>query len=115
MPLITCAAADEQDRREPELGQEADERAVERLDPRRDHRLLEDAADLALEAPALARLGGERLDDAHAGDVLLDLGGELRDALLDLLERGARAAPVARGDEHDDRDRARARSRRAAG
>ena len=96
------AAADEEDRGEPELGEEADERAVERLDPRRHHRLLEDAADLALEAAALARLGGERLHDAHAGDVLLHLGGQLGEALLHLLERGARAPPVAGGDEHHD-------------
>ena len=83
-----------QHRGQPDLRQEADERAVEGLDPRRDHRLLEDAADLAVEAPQLAVLGGERLDDAHAGDVLLDLRGQLGDALLDLLHRaGASAVP----------------------
>ena len=38
-------AADEQQRREAELGQEADERVVERAQPRGDHRLVEDAAD----------------------------------------------------------------------
>ena len=85
---------------------------VEGLDPRRDHRLREEPVDPALEAALLALLGRERLDDAHAGDVLLDLGGQLGDALLDLLDRRPRAAPVAERDEHDERAPARARSRR---
>ena len=97
------AAADEQDHREPDARQEADERVVERAQPRGAHRLVEHAPDGALEARELARLGGERLDHAHAGDVLLDVGGELGDPLLDLEQRGPRAAAVARGDEHHER------------
>ena len=47
----------------------------------------------AAEAPELALLARERLHDAHAADVLLDVGGELGDPLLDLLQRGARGLP----------------------
>ena len=52
--------------------------------------------DARAEARELALLARERLHDAHAADVLLDVGGQLGDALLDLLQRGPRAAPVAR-------------------
>src|SRR3712207_6772990 len=90
---------------QPELEQEADERVVEGLQPRDDHRLLEDPAGHAAEALALALLAGEPLDDAHAGHVLLRLGGELGDALLDLGGGRPRAAAVARGDEHGERHR----------
>ena len=102
-PVDHLAAAEEQDHGQPDARQEADERVVERPQARRDHRLVEDPLRAALEAPELARLGGERLDDAHARDVLLDVGGQLGDPLLDLLQRGPRAAPVARGDQHDER------------
>ena len=50
-------------------------------------------------------LARERLHDAHAGDVLLGVGGQLGDPLLHLLDRGARAAAVAVGDEDDERHR----------
>ena len=53
-------------RRESELGQEADERVVEGLQPRRDHRLVEHARPTGCEALELAVLARERLDDAHA-------------------------------------------------
>ena len=99
------ATADEQQRGEPELGQEADERVVEGAQPGGDHRLLEDARHARAEAALLLLLGGERLDDAHAADALLDVGGQLADALLDLLQRRPRAAPVAVGDPDDERDR----------
>ncbi len=85
-PVDDLPAADEEDRREPELWQEADERAVEGLDPVGDHRLLEHAADAVRETPLLPRLCGEGLDDAHARDVLLDVRRQLSDALLDLLD-----------------------------
>ena len=42
-PVDRLAAADEQDRRQAELGQEADERVVEGAQPGRDHRLVEHA------------------------------------------------------------------------
>ena len=67
------------------------QRRVERLQPRRAHRLVEDAADRVAEALELAVLAGERLDHADAGDVLLGVGGQLGDPLLDLLHGGARA------------------------
>ena len=104
-PVDDLAPAEEEDRREAELGQEADERVVEGLQARRDHRLVEDAPDAAAEALELALLAREGLHDAHAADVLLDVGGELGDPLLDLLQRRARAPPVARGDDDDDRHR----------
>ena len=72
-------------------------------------------ADRPLEARELARLGREGLDHAHAGDVLLDVGGQLGDALLDLLQRRPRAAPVAGGDEHDERHRRAATSAASPG
>ena len=97
------AAAEEQDHGQAQVRQEADERVVERAQARGEHRALEDGADDAAEALELALLGRERLDHAHARDVLLDVGGQLRDALLDLRERGPRAAPVARGDQHHER------------
>jgi hypothetical protein len=50
----------------------------------------------------LARLGRERLHHADAGDVLLDLRGQLGDALLHLLERRARAPAVAHRGQHDE-------------
>ena len=93
------APADEQDRGEAEVGEEADQRRVARLQPRRVHRLLEDAAGLVAEALELQLLARERLHDAHAGDVLLRDRGQLGDPLLDLLHRGARAAAVAECDE----------------
>ena len=60
---------------------------------------------LCAEAPLALLLGGERLDDAHAADALLDVGGQLADALLDLLQRRARLPAVAVGDPDDERDR----------
>jgi hypothetical protein len=104
------APAEQQDRGEPELGEEGDERRVERPDARRDHRLVEDAGHRAGEPLTLALLACERLDDAYAGDVLLGLGGQLGDALLDLLQRRARPASEPRGGQHherhgDERDR----------
>ena len=83
------AAAHEQQRGEPELRQEPDERVVERAQPRRDHRLVEHALDGLSEARELALLLREGLHHAHAGDVLLRLGGQLGDPLLDLLRRRA--------------------------
>ena len=55
------------------------------------------------EALQLARLAREGLHDAHAGDVLLGVRGQLRDPLLDLLHGRACAAPVALGDDHHER------------
>ncbi len=104
-PVDHLAPADEQDHRQPDAGQEADERVVERAQPRRLHRLVEHARDRLLEALELARLGRERLHHADARDVLLDVGRQLGDPLLDLLQRGARAAPVAGGDQHHERHR----------
>ncbi len=103
-PVDDRAAAEEQEAGEAELRQEADERVVERAQARRDHRLVEDAADAGGEALALQVLAGEGLDDAHAADVLLDVGRQLGDPLLDLLQRGPRAAPVAVRDPDDERD-----------
>ena len=105
------AAADDQDRREPELGEEADERLVEGAQAGREHRLVEDAVDGVAEALELARLGRERLDHADAGDVLLRLGGQLSDPLLDLLDGRPRAPPVAERDDDHERHR-RERQRR---
>ena len=92
-PVDRLTAADEQQRGEPELRQEPDERVVEGAQPRRDHRLVEHALHGGPEARELALLLRERLDHAHAGDVLLGLGGQLGDPLLDLLAR----RPVERG------------------
>jgi predicted dehydrogenase len=47
----------------------------------------------------------ERFDDANAGDVLLDVGGQLADALLHLLERRPCEAAVAVCRVDDDRHR----------
>ncbi len=86
-----AVSADQQHGGEAELGQEADHRVELGLQARGDHRLVEHARDAVAEALELARLAREGLDDAHAGDVLLGVGGELGDALLDLLDRpGAR-------------------------
>ena len=63
----------------------------------------------------LVRLAREGLDDAHAGDVLLGVGRQLGDALLDLLDRRARAAPVALGDHDHERHRRHRDQRRARG
>ena len=98
------AAADEQDRRQPEVGEEADQRLVEGLQPRRVHRLVEDPPHAVAKTAELALLAGEGLHHPHAGDVLLRLRRELGDALLDLLQRRTRPAPVAGGDEHDEGD-----------
>ena len=93
VPVDDLAPADQQDHGEADAGQEADERVVERAQPRRRHGLVEHARDGRLEARELARLGGEGLDHAHAGDVLLHVGGQLGDPLLDLLQRRPRARP----------------------
>jgi hypothetical protein len=103
-PVHHLAPADEQDDGQAEVRQEADERVVEGAQPRGRHVLVEHARDRAAEAAHLALLGGEGLDHAHAGDVLLDVGRQLGDPLLDLLQRGPRAPPVAGGDEDDERD-----------
>ena len=76
-----------------------DERRVERLHAGGDHGLLEDPRDRLAEAAELDLLAREGLDHAHAGDVLLGVGGHLGDALLDLLLRRAGAAAVAPGDD----------------
>ncbi len=98
-------AAQQQHRREPELGQEADHRVVLRFQARGDHRLAEDATDGFAKARQLPVLARERLDDADARDVLLGVSGQLGDALLRFLDRRACAAPVAVGDHHHERDR----------
>ena len=97
-------ASQEQHRRQPQLGQEADHRVVPGLQARGHHRLVEHAGDAVAKAAQLERLACEGLHDAHAGDVLLGVGGQLGDPLLDLLDGGARAAAVALGDDHDERD-----------
>ena len=102
-PVDDLAPAHEQDHGQADVRQEGQERVVERALARGDHRLVEDARHIAAEALELARLGREGLDHAHAGDVLLDVRGDLGDPLLDLLQRRPRAAPVARG--HDDHER----------
>ncbi len=98
-------AAEQQDGGDAELWQEADRRVVGGFKARRHHRLLERTPDAAAEALQLARLAREGLDDAHAGDVLLGVGGQFGDALLGLLDRRARAAAVAVGDHHHERRR----------
>ena len=113
-PVDDREAAEEQDRGQAEVGQEADGRRVEGLHPRRDHRLLEDARHRLAEAVELDLLAREGLDHAHAGDVLLGVGGQLGDALLDLLLRRPGAAAVAPGDDDHHRDR-RQRDRGQAG
>jgi hypothetical protein len=50
-----------------------------------------------------SRRGREGLHHPHAGDVLFHVRGELGHPLLDLLQRRARAAPVAGRDQHDER------------
>ena len=102
-PVDRLAAADEQQRREAELRQEADERGVERAQPGGDHRLVEHARDRLAEAPQLALLLRERLHHADAADVLLGLGGELGDPLLDLLRRRPVALAVAVRDPDHER------------
>ena len=96
-------AANEQQRGEPELGEEADEGRVERAQARGDHRLVEHARDRPAEAAQLALLLRERLHHAHAADVLLGLGGQLGDALLHLLRGRPVALSVAEGDPDDER------------
>ena len=90
---------------EPELRQEPDERVVEGAQPRRDHRLVEHTLHGGAEARHLARLLREGLDHADTGDVLLRLGRELGDPLLDLLARRPVQPAVASGDDHHERDR----------
>ena len=102
-PVDHLAPAHQQDHRQAEVRQEAEERVVEAAQPVRVDRLVEDPRDRAVEAGELAVLGGERLDHAHAGHVLLDVGGELGDALLHLLQRGTRLHPVA--PRHEDHER----------
>ena len=97
--------ADQQHQGDPELGQEADQRREEGLQPGRVDALVEDPADRALEAVQLVFLAGERLDDADPGDVLLGFRGQLGDPLLDLLQGGAGDAVVARGGVDDQRRR----------
>ena len=92
-----AAPADQQHGGEAELRQEADRRVELRLQARGDHRLVEHARDAVAEALELVGLAREGLDDAHAGDVLLGVGGELGDALLDLLDRRARACARSAG------------------
>ena len=99
------AAADQEDRREAELRQEADQRVVAGLESRLEHRLVEHPRDAALEAGALVRLAREGLDDAHAGDVLLGVRRQLADALLHLLEGRPCQAAVAVGDVDHERHR----------
>ena len=115
-PVDHLAAADEQDRGEPELRQEADERVVERA------AAASRSSTGRTRAPTLPRKRSswrssarERLDHAHAGDVLLDVGGQLGDPLLDLLQRRPRAAPVARGDRAPRTGPGPARARPAPG
>ena len=60
MPWITWRPPKKQDRREPELGQEADHRVVDGLQARGDHRLVEHARDAVAEALELA---GSRAKD----------------------------------------------------
>ena len=107
-------AAQQQHGGDAELGQEADHRVVRGLQAGGDHRLLEHAPDASAEALELAGLAGEGLDDPHPGDVLLGVGCQLGDALLDLLDRGTGAAAVAVGDQTTNGAGAR-RSGRARG
>ena len=109
------APADQQDHRQPEVRQEREERVEERLQAGGEHGLVEDPPDRPAEADELARLGREGLDDAHAGDVLLDLGGDLADPLLDLLQRRARAAAVHRRHHDDERHGDQGQRRQAGG
>ncbi len=102
-PVDHLAPADDEHRRQAELRQERDQRVVERPQPRADEVLVEDALDRRAEAAELPLLAREGLHHAHAGDVLLDVRGQLGDPLLDLLQRGPRAHPVAPGDQHDER------------
>ena len=95
-PVDDLAAAEEEDGSEADLRQEADERVVEGLHARGDHGLVPHPPDAPAEALELAVLAREGLDHAHAADVLLDVGGQLGDALLELLQRRARAPAVAR-------------------
>ncbi len=97
-------AAEQQHGGEPKLGDEADQGVVVRLEARRDHRLVEDPPNASVEALELAVLAGEGLHDAHAGDVLLGVRGELGDPLLYLLHRGTRASTVALRNYDDERD-----------
>ena len=105
------APADQQDQGQPQVREEADQRRVARLDPRRGHLLVEHAHHRVLEALELAVLLGECLDHADAGDVLLRIRGQLGDPLLSLLKGGSRTSPVAPRDQHHERDR-RQRQRR---
>jgi hypothetical protein len=102
-PVDSLAAADEEDRGQPQLGQEADRGVVERAQPGRHHRLVEHPPHGVLEPAQLALLLRERLDDPYSGHVLLGLGGQLGNPLLNLLRRGPVAAPVARRGVDDER------------
>ena len=104
-PVDHVPAADQQDQRQPEVGQEADQRRVAGLDLGRVHLLVEHALHRMAEPLELALLLRERLDHPHARDVLLGVGGQLGDPLLGLLERGLRVLAVAVGDQHDERHR----------
>ena len=105
------APADQQDQGQAEVRQEADQRRVPRLDPRREHLLVEHPRHRVLEAAELALLLGERLDHADAGHVLLGLRGQLGDPLLRLLNRRPRPAAVQPRDHDHERHR-RERQRR---
>ncbi len=99
------AAADQQHQGDPELGEEAEERREEGLQPGRVDALVEDPGDGSAEAVQLVLLAGERLHDPDPGDVLLGLGGQFGDPLLDLLHRRARDPVVAGGGVDDQRGR----------
>ena len=101
-PVDRLAAAHDEHPRETQVREEADERVVERAQPGRDHRLVEDPARGVGEPRQLALLPGEGLDQPDARDALLGLSRELGDPLLHLLAGGPVAPAVAvRGPQHE--------------
>ncbi len=99
-------AADHQHGGDTDIGEEANQRGVEGLQPGRDHALIEHAIDRSAEAGPHVPLARERLHDPDPRDALLGPGGELADPLLHLLLGGPVPPAVAgRGrDQEGHRD-----------
>ena len=83
--------ADEAERRE-----QVDQRDEVRAQPSLVHRAVVDVVGFRREPSLLQALGAEALDDAHAGDALLDDARQVGELLLELQRHGEHAARESR-------------------